>query len=138
MLSRNMTFHQNKKSWLFIDLLLLWVARKRFILLMIRLYAGTIGRGEKDLRGLSMLGFILLTVFLIDEIKIEFLRIIQSGYQSIIFTTLGGFLAFSDRARLPSNSSTIEEKSGNDALIVKSSILKEKSPNLLNTIKSKP
>ena len=108
-----------------------------FAMLLMRLYRGSRGRGDRELRGLSMLGFILLTVFLIDEIKIEFLRLIQSGYQSVIFTTLGGFLAFADRARLPSNSSSFEEKSGNDALIVKSSILKEKSPSLLNTVKSK-
>ncbi len=71
-----------------------------FALLLKRLYAGSKGRGTPELKGLSSLGFLLLAVFLIDEIKIEFLRFIQSDYQAIIFTTLGGFLAMADRARI--------------------------------------
>jgi len=70
-----------------------------FISLLVRFYSGSKGNGDRDLKGLSILGFLMLAVFLLDEIKIEFLRFIQSDYQAIIFTIFGGFLAIADRAR---------------------------------------
>lgn len=71
-----------------------------FVLLLRRLYVGSKGQGDSEMRGLSLLGFLILSMFLIDEIKIEFLRFTHSDYQSIIFTILGGFLGISDRARM--------------------------------------
>ena len=77
-----------------------------FILLGKRLYAGTRRNTDPEFRGLSILGFLMLAIFLIDEIKIEFLRFIQSDYQAIVFTIFGGFLAMADRARLRSKAKT--------------------------------
>ncbi len=77
-----------------------------FFLLGKRLYAGTRRNTDPEFRGLSILGFLMLAIFLIDEIKIEFLRFIQSDYQAIVFTIFGGFLAMADRARLRSKAKT--------------------------------
>jgi len=69
-----------------------------FTVLCIRMYAG--GKSKhSELASASTLGLIVLSIFLLDEIKIEFLRLVQNDYQAIIFTILGGFLAIADLAR---------------------------------------
>lgn len=72
-----------------------------FALLMWRLYSGSRIRQLNESSGLAKLGFLLLVLFLLDQIKIEFLRFIQSDYQAIIFTLFGGLLAMADKARTP-------------------------------------
>jgi len=51
------------------------------------------------LNNLPRLGIILLTVFLIDQIKLEFLRFRLTDFQHFIFMLFGAFLAFSDKLR---------------------------------------
>ena len=46
--------------------------------------------------GLPKLGIILITVFLIDQIKLEFLRHNLHDYQNYIFMIFAAFIAFSD------------------------------------------
>ena len=48
------------------------------------------------LNGLQRLGIVILTVFLIDQIKLEFLRHNLHDYQHYIFMILAAFIAFSD------------------------------------------
>lgn len=74
-----------------------------FALLLGRFYRGSRARPPNESSGLAKLGFILLVLFLLDEIKIEFLRFIQSDYQAIIFSLFGGLLAMADKARTSVN-----------------------------------
>lgn len=48
------------------------------------------------LNGLPRLGIILLTIFLVDQIKLEFLRHNLHDYQHYIFMIFAAFVAFSD------------------------------------------
>jgi hypothetical protein len=49
------------------------------------------------LAGVPKLGMIILLVFLIDQVKVEFLRYYLDDYQHYVFMLFGLFLAFSDR-----------------------------------------
>jgi len=90
-----------------------------FTHLLIRLYSGAKGKADKEMSGASMLGFIILAMFLLDEIKIEFLRFMQSDYQSIIFILFGGFLAMADRARITTTNTVATRKSNSRLLNLK-------------------
>jgi O-antigen ligase len=48
---------------------------------------------------LPRLGIIILTVFLIDQIKLEFLRFRLNDFQHYMFTLFGAFVAFSDKLK---------------------------------------
>lgn len=64
--------------------------------LLIRFHQGTRLRDDGRAAGFARLGLLLLTLFLLDEIKIEFLRFIRSDYQAIVFTLFGALLAMSE------------------------------------------
>jgi O-antigen ligase len=55
--------------------------------------------GDIFFNNLPKLGIIIMTVFLIDQIKLEFLRFRLNDYQQYIFALFGAFLAFSDKLR---------------------------------------
>ena len=55
-----------------------------------------IGCRDHFLNGLPKLGIIILTVFLIDQIKLEFLRVKLADYQHYIFMLFGAFTAYAD------------------------------------------
>ncbi len=52
---------------------------------------------DEFLNGIPNLGIIILSVFLFDQIKVEFLRYNLGDYQHYMFTLLGIFVGFADR-----------------------------------------
>jgi len=54
--------------------------------------------GEYE-RGWALVGTIVLAAFLLDELKIEFLRNSTVDYAHFVFALFGIFLGWSDRAR---------------------------------------
>jgi len=71
-----------------------------FLSLYIRYFRAYKYESENNfLNNLPRLGIILLTVFLIDQIKLEFLRFRLTDFQHFIFMLFGAFLAFSDKLR---------------------------------------
>jgi O-antigen ligase len=68
-----------------------------FAFLMYRIYRGLrYPIGDPILDNLPRIGMIILIVFLVDQIKIEFLRFTLSDYQHVVFIYLASFVGFSD------------------------------------------
>lgn len=73
-----------------------------FILLGLRLYKASRFRArvrDRTYGGLPSLGMLLLIVFLVDQLKIEFLRAELADMQHYVFAVWAMFLAFSDGLR---------------------------------------
>ena len=65
-------------------------------------------------QGLARLGLLLLLFFLVDQIKIEFLRIELMDYTQFVFALFGMWLGLCERGREPGEVAPIEA-SVNDA-----------------------
>jgi O-antigen ligase len=61
------------------------------------LRAGKVVRESKYLQGLVRLGPLLLGMFVVDEIRIEFLRPVFSDYQQVVFAFFGIWLGLGHR-----------------------------------------
>ncbi len=63
------------------------------------------GRISSYDRGLIWVGFVVVGTFLVDELKIEFLRNTTVDYANFMFATFGIFLGWADNARIQISSS---------------------------------
>jgi hypothetical protein len=65
---------------------------------------------DKFLSGTPRLGMLILVVFVVSEMRIEFMRFFTHDFQQYIYMLLGMFLAFSDMVRIEALQSRAAEK----------------------------
>ena len=67
--------------------------------------------GDTLLSGLPKVGEVLMIMFLVDQIKVEFLRFDLSDYHHYVFFLIGSLLAFSEKLREKFSISSISKES---------------------------
>ena len=75
-------------------------------------------------RGWVLVGTIVIVAFLVDELKIEFLRYTTVDYGHFVFALFGIFLGWSDAARANAQAAAMRSKSQDTA----SSVLRDLPP----------
>lgn len=96
-----------------------------FLLTLIwRIYRGAHrGRFESEYeRGLVIVGFLVAIAFLVDELKIEFLRSATVDYAHFMFAVFGIFLGFADNGLAKASQSTTENKTASYSASTKWSV----------------
>lgn len=74
-------------------------------------------------RGWILVGTIVIVAFLVDELKIEFLRYTTVDYGQFVFALFGIFLGWSDRARIKSRTIARETLSEKDENVLKPTVI---------------
>jgi O-antigen ligase len=69
-------------------------------------------------KGLVSVGFIVVATFLIDELKIEFLRNGTADYSQFMFALFGVFLGWADRGNVRARTRAVEAKKESDRISI--------------------